>query len=192
MYSPSKIMSLVKLAENGQIQPKGNLEDADELIGFSFGLILDERGQLKSSGPVNHALAKFIVGNEILREKNMSLQEEIATAVQQEDRTLSDQIDSLKTIKKPGQTYNTHELIETVKPELLARGVGKLAVIAFRYHLPRAEAEVRKAGFETLLPDLSNVGDFDPISPQYQARSQEDWIKRERIVIPLFAILNRI
>ena len=46
----------------------------------------------------------------------MSLQEEIAIAVQQEDKTLSDQIDSLKTIKSPGKTYNTHELIETVKP----------------------------------------------------------------------------
>jgi pimeloyl-ACP methyl ester carboxylesterase len=188
----SEIRGLIEQARTGIVAPVGNLEQADELIGFSFGTYLNSEGQLDHPGPVNDAIARFVVCNEVLRSKNMTLQEELAVAIEAIEPKMANQIDSLPTIKKPGVVFNTHELLATAQPKFRERNVGSLAVVAFRHHLPRAAAEVRKAGFVVATPDMSIVGDFDPNNPQKQVRSAQDWYDRENKVIPIFALLNRI
>jgi hypothetical protein len=192
MYRPREIYHLIQQAGSGDFPPIGNLEDMDEAFGFSFGSRWNEYGWLAHPGPTNGAIADSIVGNEVLREMNMTLQEELAIAVKEREPRLSDQIIAIPTMKRPGKNYNTDEVLKRALPDLAERNVGSLAVIAYRYHLPRAEAEVRKAGFYTATPDMSEVGDFDPYSAHRQCRSLDDWIRRERLVIPLFAALGHI
>lgn len=187
-----EMKTILHQAATGEVPPQGRLEDSDEVIGFSFGLHFDTQGLLAHPGPVNEAMADYIVGDEILRSKNMTLQEELASAVEAREPRLSSQIDTLSTIKAPFMTYNTHELLQQAQEGMRERQARSLAVVAFRYHLPRAAAQVRKAGFETIVPDMSGVGDFDPNSSQPWIRNREAWIRRERKVILAFALANRI
>jgi len=192
MYRVSEVATLIDQAHSGVVPPIGNLEDADEAIGFSFGLYFDERGQLAHPGPVNEAIAHRVVNDELLRGKNMTLQEELAIAIEALDPTLAGQIDSIKTIKKPGRAHRTHEVLKIASPSLAERQVGSLAVIAFRHHLPRAVAQVKKAGFEVAAPSMSGVGDFDPNSPQSWIHNSRAWMRRECKVIVALALLNQI
>lgn len=192
MYRVGELTSLMEQARTGDVPPIGDVAQADELIGFAFGLYFDADGQLGRPGPVNDAIADFIVGDEVLRSNNMTLQEELAVAIEAREPKLAGQIDALKTIKAPGRAHNTHELLVTAKPALIARGVGSLAVVAFRNHLPRAAAQVSKAGFTVSTPDMTGVGDFDPHSPQEWIHNPEVWIKRERKVLAAFALAGRI
>lgn len=183
---------MIDQAHTGRMPASGNIEDANEVIGFSFGTYFDDEGQLLKPGPVNEAMADFIVGNEVLRSKNMTLQEELAVAVQAREPKLGDQISNLPSIKVPFQAFSTHELIAIARPGLQERQVRSLAVIAFRHHQPRATAQVKGAGFEVSTPNMIAIGDFDPHSGQSWIHSREDWIKRERKVIVAHALLNRI
>lgn len=192
MYRPSAILELINQAETGNIPPEGDLSEVDEVLGFSFGLHFNPEGYLAQPGSTNEAIAKMIVSDEVLRSKYMTLQEELAIAVEAREPHLANQINAIPTIKSPFQTYNTHDILQAARPGLIERNVGLVAVVAFRNHLPRANAHVRKAGFSTALPDMRAVGDFDPSSGQAWIRNPEDWIKRERLAIGLFAALNRI
>lgn len=192
MIDPREILQLIGQAESGNVPPEGNLEQAEEVLGFSFGLYFNGSGQLARPGPINDAIASRIVNDEVLRTKNMVLQEELARAVEAREPRLSLQIATLPTIKAPFQTYNTHELLMVARHDFMSRGVGHLAVVAFRHHLPRAAAQVKKAGFAVSTPDMRGVGEFDATSGQAWIRSKDAWIQRERLVIGAFALLNRI
>jgi hypothetical protein len=192
MNKVREIATLIDHARTGEMPPTGDVENADELIGFSFGLYFDDNGLLGHPGPVNEAIADFVVSDEVLRSKNMTVQEELAVAIEAREPRLAEQIDTLKTIKEPGKAFNTHELLVMAKPALVQRGVGSLAVVAFRNHLPRAAAQVKKAGFVVATPDMRGVGDFDPHSSQAWIHSPEAWIRRERLAITAFALMNRI
>ncbi len=124
MYRLSEINALVDQARTGDVPPVGNLEAAKEIFGFAFGIYFDTDGRLEHPGPVNEALADFIVNDEVLRSKNMTLQEELAIAVEAREPRLSLQIDSLKTVKAPFKTYNTYELLKAARPGLVERNVG--------------------------------------------------------------------
>ena len=192
MYRASIVKEFIGQAKTGDMPAQDNLERAQGLIGFSFGLHFDNQGQLGHPGSVNTAIAGHIVNHEVLRTKDMTLQEELAIEVARLDPTLSDNINSLPTIKAPNKAYNTHELLMQSAPDFKANRVNSLAVVAFRHHLPRAAAQVRKAGFEVANPDMAGVGDFDPTLDQAWVHSKEAWIIRERLVISAFAVLNRI
>ncbi len=192
MYSPFSIHELIKQAETGTIPPSGSLEDADEVLGFAFDAILDDKGGLSEPGRVNESIADFIINNEIIRSKRMTLQEELAVAVIARDGDLEGQIEVLSTIKKPGKTYDTHELMLIAKDGFRKRNSGRLAILAFRYHMPRAAAVVEKAGFKVVVPNMGGVGSFNSESSLPWTQSEQNWIKRERKVIPYFALRNWI
>jgi hypothetical protein len=192
MYKLGELNGLIHQAATGDVPPIGDVASADEVIGFAFGLRFDQDGQLGSPGPVNETIANFIVNDEVLRTKNMTLQEELAVAIEAIEPMLANQIVTLKTIKTPGVAYNTHELLMTAKPGLAQRSIGSLAVVAFRNHLPRAAAQVKKAGFMVSTPNMSRVGEFDPDSPQPWIRNPDAWIRRERKALAVFALANRI
>jgi hypothetical protein len=168
--------------------PSGDLEQADHVVGFAFDTQLDAYGFITASGSTNEALAEFIVGHEVLRTKNMTLQEEIAWAVADRDPSLKEQIDRMRSLKMPGKTRHTYELINGEAGGLRDKQAHTLAVVAFRHHLPRVAATVRKAGFQTLIPDMAGVGDFNLNSSLPWTRSRYAWYKRERVAIPYFAL----
>jgi len=119
MYKIDELSTLMKYAADGNMPPVGDVSQSDEVLGFAYGLYFDEQGQLASPGPVNEAIADLVVGDEVLRSKNMTLQEELAVAIKKKEPKLADQIDTLRTIKKPGVAFNTHELLTTAKPGLV-------------------------------------------------------------------------
>ena len=185
-------LELLHQSKTGIVPISGSLENAQELMGLSFGVHFNSGGQISEPGSVNDALAKYIVNDEILRSKNMTLQEELAIAVERHEPRMSMQIDSIRSVKKPFRTFNTHELITKAKAGLIERNVRSLAVVAFRHHLPRAAAQVKKAGFDVAVPDMSGIGDFDPYSSQPWIRNINAWTNRERKVIAVFALMGRV
>jgi hypothetical protein len=187
-----EISSLVEQSKTGVVENVGSLEDAQEAIGFSFGLFLDKQGKLLIPGPINEAMTSYILKNKLLRKMHLTLQEELAVAVISREPAMESQITSIKSMKQPFKTYNTREVIEMARPGLEERKVKSLAVIAFRYHQPRAAAQVKKAGFNVVIPDMSDVGTFDANSYQWWTRDRRSWAMNEQIVIPIFALLNYI
>ncbi|OVE79486.1 hypothetical protein BVY00_00255 [bacterium G20] len=186
MANPSELATLAKYACSGQMPPHGNLEEADRVLGFSFGYRL-ARGGGWEPGATNYDLAELIAGNEILRSLPMTLEEEVAAALIHLEPKLTDQIDVIKTRSAKQKVSGTHEVMVLAKPRIEESGARKLAVVAFRYHLPRAEAIVREAGFSTVVPDMRNFGDFDPESEQWWTTSRQRWIGYELGVIAYFA-----
>ena len=193
MASFSEVRTMIHQAHSGDMPPQGNLEAADEVFGFSFGTCFNSEGQLLKPGPVNEALAAFIVGHEVLCSMPMTLQQEVAMAVQAAREPGSGgEINSLPSLKAPFKAFNTHELITIARPGLVKRGVKSVAVVAFRHHLPRAAAEVKRAGFVVATPDMRAVGDFDPRSDQAWTHDREAWDHREPKVIAALALLGCI
>ena len=193
MINPAEIARTVGYARSGEMPPIGDLASATEVIGFSFGTYFDADGQLSRPGPVNDEIARCIVSNEVIRdtEMPMTLQEEVAWAVFAQDKTLRGQINVLPTIKTPGKAFNTHELIQQSRRGWATRKVGTLAIVAHPHHIPRASAQVRKAGFEVVTLDTRGIG-FDENSAQEWTTSAEKWGKKEPLVIGLGAILGRL
>ena len=114
--------------------------------------------------------------------------------VRAQDRRLSDNITAVATIdpKRPGRPLSTLDVITTARPLLAAQGVGSLAVVAFRHHMPRAAAHVEYAGFQSVIPDVRTVGDFDPQSPWPFIRNKRSWIRREVGALAFFALKGGI
>jgi hypothetical protein len=192
VLSPVEISTLVNEAKTGKVKPSGSLEDAQEGIGFSFGIYLDNRGKLVIPGPTNESLASFILENEVLGSIRLSLQEELALAVTARKPSMRSQITSIRSMKRPFHPYKTHEKIEIARQGLEKRKVKTLAVIAFRYQLPQVSAQVKKAGYDVVIPDMSNVGIFDANSYQRRTRDEDSWARYEQLCIPALALLNFI
>jgi len=191
MVSPGRIAELTRDAYAGDMPPRGDLASVDAVIGFSFGTYLSSDGkQVVCPGPVNEALAEMLVACEPLRSKPLALQEELALAVRAQDRSLDGRIELVPTLdpNKPGKPRSTLEVVSHVMPQLIAQRVGSVAVVAFRHHMPRAEAHVRRVGLDTAVPDVRRVGDFDPDSPWPFIRSRSEWMKRELFAIAYFAV----
>lgn len=193
MINPFEMRSLMQQAETGVMPHVGDMSQADAVIGFAFGIRFDDYGNLRSPGPVNEALAHFIVNDEEVRNKPMVLQDILGLEVIRLDRSLKPQIDVKPTIKRPGQAYSSYEfLVIQTMPDLVADHVGSLAVVAQPRHQPRDVAISKQAGFTTFAPDTSSVDIFDPHSSQPWIRSKEAWIRRERKVIVASALTGKI
>lgn len=190
MYDPRKVYSLLQQATTGETPPHGRLEDAQEIVAFPFSIRLNDEGQLIGPGTTNIALAKFITTHEILREMPITMTEDLALAW---PGKMPNSVEIETNFPDSGEKASTtHNYAQRVARNLKVRKVGRIAVVAFRFHAPRADAEMQKAGFDTALPDLRQIGNFDPESSQRWTTSQEQWVKRERIILPASALLNWI
>jgi hypothetical protein len=193
MIQPNELATLCKQAYTGEVPPIGNLEDAQELIGFAFGLRFNSEGQFGAPGPTSEAIAHRIVEDPILSGLPMNLQEEVAFAVRDLNPRLEENFRIVvPTVRRPGRSVTTDDVLRETMPGLQERDVRCLAVVAFRHHLPRATADVARAGFEISTPDMASVGDFDPDNSLSQCRSIGRWIAREALVFPYFAAQGKI
>jgi hypothetical protein len=186
------LIYLLNQATNGNSEPIGNVKNSKVLVGFSFGTRFDKDGELGDSGETNKAIAKYIVESPILRSKQMYLQEEVAISVIDLRPRLKNKITILKSVKMPYKTYNTHEILNHALPLLRKDKVRNITVVAFRYHLPRAAAQVKKAGFNISTTDMSKVGDWDQASSQVWTRRESNFLLREIPTIIALYFLNII
>lgn len=185
-------MSLVevfKYSANGDMPPRGNLDEAEAILAFPFGLIKNSNGEYLAPGQTNIALASYIARSGQLREKDIVLTEELADAL---DGDTDGDIRVISNFREDGKESSTYDYAVRAGEYLRGHNVGKLAVVAFRHHLPRAEASVSRVGFSTVVPELRQVGDFDSQSYQWRTRSRARWIAWEVGSIPVSAVLNQI
>jgi hypothetical protein len=172
----------------GDMPQIGDLQTADAVVGFAFGVHFNEQGGIGDPGEPNRALARLLVNSEILRDTDTPwfLQEELAMAVEEMDRKAAGKIVNLGSIKAPGETYNTHELIVLNKNQLKEAGT-KFIDLAHGYHLPRTAANLHWHGFEVATID-TKVGVFDLGSSQRQIQSLRKWRQREMPAIAYFGL----
>ena len=189
VISPDRLAILYKQAWTGVMPSLGDITQAQELIGFSFGLRFNSDGQLGAPGPINEAIARHIVGDPILSTLDMNLQEELAVAIRALDsRLASRQIKKIvPTVPRPWRSVTTNDVYQECLPGLRGRRVSHLAVVAFRHHQPRGAAEVAVGSFKVSTSDMTGVGEFDPGNGLRQCQSKGKWMEREALVLPYFA-----
>jgi hypothetical protein len=179
---------IAKYSLSGNMPPHGNLEDAEAILAFPFGYRADSEGQYKEPGTTNIALADFIAANPVLSQMDIVLSEELADAL---DGRMKGKTTVLSNFEQ-GQAGTTYDYAERARRLVEIHDVGKLAVVAFRFHLPRAGASIEKVGFSTIVPDLREVGDFDPESAQWWTRSKKLWVAREAAVLPASILKKQV
>ena len=96
-------------------------------------------------------------------------------------------------MKSSGCTFSTHELIGQIRRKYTIAQLGKIGLCAFRYHMPRVDAQMKHANFETIVdPSLQQVGDFDPQSSQVWTQNSRRWSLREPLVILQHAYTHKL
>jgi hypothetical protein len=170
----------------------GHIDGTEGILVPSFGTIFDSAGIVDAPGATNVALAEHIVGHEVIRDLRLPLylQQEVAVAAIQLDSSIATQVAKvILTNKAPGRAFNTREVIQHAMPDIISHGIGKLAILPFRYHAPRALYTginvAQPEGIEIVYPGMQAVGDFDPRSSQPRTRSKAAWVRGERLIIPL-------
>lgn len=185
-------------AWHGNMPPIGDLSQVDAVMGFAFGVHFDSHGRISDPGPSNKALAHFLLHHAIRDRDDVPwyLQEELAIAVAQDpsaDQAINNRIINIGSLKKPGKTYNTDELISRNENTLQAAGQIRVADLSFPYHAPRTAANLHAYGFQVATFDLPpRQVDFDPGSSQAQVRSIAAWRRREMPAIGWFAMQGKL
>jgi len=175
------VLEIARYSLNGNMPPSGNLEDAQALLAFPFGLVRDIDGAFVRPGATNEALISYILENPILRKMTIVYSEELQKGLegQTEGKTLF--LSNFTGQNKESTSYDyarrAHQSFKDIQ-------IGKVAIVAFSHHLPRAVASSQRVGINTVVPDLRGVGDFDTESSQPWTRNANAWAKREAKVIP--------
>lgn len=183
------ILEVFKYSATGNMPPQGNLDEAEAILAFPFGLIKNSNGDYIAPGATNLALATHIARSGQLREKDIVLTEELADAL---DGDTDGNITLISNLGEDGKESTTYDYAVRAGEHFRQRSIGKLAIVAFRHHLPKANAGIKRVGFETVVPELRHVGDFDPASSQWWTRNQAAWIAREALVLPAATVLKQI
>ena len=186
-----EVIRLMQSSINGEIEPHGRIAEADSIVGFSFGVRYDE-GHYTAPGATNEALGTWLA-DQFKPQRLMILQQELADVVCDIQPDASQAVVALPTMKSSGCTFSTHELIGQIRRKYTIAQLGKIGLCAFRYHMPRVDAQMKHANFETIVdPSLQQVGDFDPQSSQVWTQNSRRWSLREPLVILQHAYTHKL
>jgi hypothetical protein len=199
MLKPCEMGQLIEWAGDGYMPPTGDFDGVDGIFVPSFGTVWDMNGNVTEPGATNVALADYLVTHEAIRDAivPLYLQQEVYMAALECDPSVRRQVAQVfMTNKTPGHAYNTREVTQQALPKLVDQRVGKLALLPFRHHAPRALPTVNKVveaeNIAVVYPGMQGIGDFDPKSSQPRTRNRNAWVKGERLIIPMSAILGYI
>jgi hypothetical protein len=175
-------LEIARYSLNGNMPPSSNLEDAEAILAFPFGIIRGENHNYLSPGVTNLALADYISNDAVLRNKAIVLSEELRDVL---DGNTDGEIMFLSNFKENNtEETSSYDYALKAKRIFVDRGIGKVAIVAFSHHLPRAVASSEKVGIKTIVPDMRGIGNFDPESSQFWTRNAVNWALRESLVIP--------
>jgi hypothetical protein len=160
-------MNIVKSAF-GRYEVRGNLSEADCVIGHSFGT-------LTSEGSVNRCLADFILdraeGRPIIADRML------ANAFPVEAR----QVDCVVVgdiTNAIGQGIGSWGTLVEAKQYMAREGLNKSLMVAQAHHIGRVIMQAEKLGIDSVVP--ANLPDhFDTGSGQVWTRSELMWVPRE-------------
>lgn len=178
-------LELIEQAWTGDYKTKGELAEADCVIGWSFGY----RGKGKNITP---GLSNEDLANVIVRHYDglpKILQWEIADAYieQNKAKAHAHPIVRIKKHRKRGKYLDTREVAIQAKEAMRQRGWKTAVLLAHPYHLPRVQEVCDQLGIDWVATaDLRGAVEFDPQSTQKWTRDSEAWRGYEPLALSLY------
>lgn len=154
----------------------GNVDDADCVIGFSFGYLgVDAYEQ---PGKSNRQLAAFI--EEHLSALPLIVQFEINDALKAAPAT-----HVISKSRQEGEYLNSREIAEQAFILMQKHGWHNAVIVTHPAMEARNDALCSKLGMITITPPGLESIEYDPDSAQPWTRDKESWWKREQGVIQI-------
>jgi uncharacterized SAM-binding protein YcdF (DUF218 family) len=168
---------LWKQAGCGRYTVKGDLKNADCVIGFAFGGVREGTGV--RPGQSNDNLARYALKHCPTLPK--ILQGEIADAF----LALAAGCALLRVDRhrRPDRYLDTREVAEQAVLLMHAHGWRTAVILAQGHHVPRADAVCRKLGIRTVVPPGLERVPFCPHSVQRWTRNARAWLRRETLAL---------
>jgi hypothetical protein len=174
--NPRRLLSLpiepITAALTGNYATRGRLEDADCVIGFSFGY----RGKPGRVAPglSNHDLAELAIRQ--LSDLPKILQFEIADAYAAASGPTAAPVQRITKHRQPAKYLDTHEVAEQAQQLMRRYGYTTAVLLAHPYHLPRVQLVCDRLKLRWVtLPDMRGAVEFDPQSAQTWTRNLDRW-----------------
>jgi hypothetical protein len=162
-------MHTLLAAVTGNYEPMGDPQEADCVIGQSFGAGVNEPGS------VNEHLARFI-GKRTPEGVPLILQSEIARA-ESLNRRPSMVVEGSPSTSMGGE-IDSWEVLLRAHAFMKENGLRRPLLVAQAYHIGRVSVQAVKQGMEPIVPaGLPRL--FDPNSIQPWTRSAKLWALRE-------------
>ena len=159
----------------GRPEPRGELAEADCVLGFAFGRV--GREPRIRPGVSNVQLASF--AREHFPHLPAILQREIADAYS----APAPAILSIGRHRVAGRYLHTREVAEQARLLMAARGWRVAVLLAHGGHVPRALRVCERLGIRTVVPaGLERIA-FCPDSSQPWTRNAGAWFRRERVTL---------
>jgi hypothetical protein len=167
------IWTLCRQAWTGHYLVNGDLNEAQCVLGFSFGGV--GTGPKLQPGASNEDLAGYALQH--FGQLPRIFQGEIADAYLR--FVPGAYIDRIGAHRQPGRYLDTREVAEQAWNIMKQHGWQTAALLAHGHHLPRVDAVCRKLGISAIvLPGLEKIR-FCPDSAQRWTRSRRAWLPRE-------------
>jgi hypothetical protein len=181
------MIEVVTAAFTGNYPLLGRVEDADCVIGQSFGMRKNKAGEFEVD-PVNLELAHFAI-EKVGIELPTLLQIEIANGFKQEtgqEPTLT--IDKHRT---EGKYLDCWEVLDQAQAYMKEHKLNHPLLLAQAHHIGRFTVQALSHGMEpVVLPGLTE--EFDKKSTQWWTRSLSMWAVRETIGLPVLDKTGRL
>jgi hypothetical protein len=168
---------LYRQALSGKYTPSGRAEDADCVLGFSFGGIAD--GNAWRPGDSNEDLARFA------RDHFAGLPKILQSEIAESYLALcpGSAVLQISRHRRPGLYLDTREVAEQALDLMRQHDWRTAAVLAQGYHVPRAAAVCERLGISAVVPPGLEQIRFCLRSAQKWTRGPGAWIRRELLAI---------
>lgn len=163
-------MNLLRSTLTGEYTPIGNIDEADAIIGASFGAGEHDPGE------VNERLAGFVL-DRFDATLPLILQQEIATAVEDlgghVDKTIEGDPSSLM-----GGQLGAWEVLTDARQYMAENGLKRPILVTQAFLMGRLTVQAVKLGMDPIVPEGLPT-EFDPESIQAWTRNRLLWATRE-------------
>lgn len=169
-------MNVLIAAATGHYTETGNPQEADCVIGQSFGAA--EHGP----GYVNELLAQYIVEKTGLK-RPLLLQHEIAAALPSGSPKSALIIEGNPSTAAGGE-LDSWAVLEQAHDYMKEHGLSRPLLVAQAFHVGRVALQAKKQGINGCIVPAGLPREFDPDSTQKWTTSQINWAMRELPGIP--------
>lgn len=169
----------------GEYKVKGNIDQADCVVGLSFGY----RGPLGkvSPGLSNQDLA-YVAGKHYGKLPKI-LQFEIADAYVESGFKNATKIIRIEKHRQKGKYLDTYEVLAQALEQMQAHGWKTALLLAHPYHMPRVQLVCDRLGLKWVATaDLEGAVEFDPLSTQKWTTGLDKWRGYEPLALTFYRL----
>ncbi len=184
----TSIFSLYRQLLTGKYDRHGDIDEADAIVGLSFGQRCDRKLAVCVPDPSNYELAQYIDKIEQKITLPRLLQTEIDYHIHH-GNNVELNVDHNKTNIR--LYLDTYEVLRQVRVEMKKEGLRRPLLVAHSAHIARVDAVARKMGMDTIvLAGLPRVWDHQ--STQIWTRNYSFWLFRESLAILVYKLKGLI